>query len=414
MTIAPTRPALGGIFDVEIHAPCSHQSVKARLPHRFRSHFDHGGMTHGKLNFDQRGGGNRRDTPSGAESKPGLLREVLLDPYDIRVAILTGNGYDNSIYADLEFCSALAAASNAVYLEEIVPQDDALYATLRLNFNDPEGAVEEIERWAHHPRVAGIITCTASIETPGSRRYDPIFAAAAAAGLPIAYHTTQEGRALCPPPSSTGYPSRYVEYHSGLAASAIGHATSLITNGVFARHPKLRVLYLEGGISWALPLMWQLDADWKQFRQEVPGLVERPSDYLRNHLYFTTQPIEEPANGRDLMAVYEAVGLQKNIVWSSDFPHWDFDCPNRFLPSCFSAAQRRRIYGITRRRSMPNGCVFPRRWQHEGGGSPNRNRSRCTRGIRRGEPPHCAVWPNQHRGLQGRRCLPCGAQLLPS
>jgi len=343
MITTPIASKPGGIFDVEIHANSSHESVKQRLPERFRSHLDHGGMTHGKLNFDQRGGGNRRDTPAGADSDPVLLREVLLDRYDIRVAILTSNGYDNSIYADLEFCSALAAANNAVYLEEIVPQDDALYGTLRLNFNDPDAAVEEIEKWAGHPRVAGIITCTASIETPGSRRYDPIFAAAAEAGLPIAYHTTQEGRALCPPPSSAGYPSRYVEYHSGLAASAIGHAASLITNGVFARHPRLRVLYLEGGISWALPLMWQLDADWKRFRQEVPALVEPPSHYLRNNLYFTTQPIEEPTRGRDLLEVYEAIGLERNIVWSSDFPHWDFDCPQRFLPSCFSDAQRRRI-----------------------------------------------------------------------
>lgn len=343
MTIAPPPPSPGGIFDVEIHAHCPHRAVLQRLPQRFRPHFEQGGMSHGILNFDQRGGGNRRDTTPQALSDPALLREVLLDPHDIRVAILTGNGYDNSIYADLEFCSAVAAASNAVYIEEIVPVDDAFYATLRLNFNDPEAAVREIEKWAGHPRVASIITSTASIETPGSRRYDPIFAAAAEAGLPIAYHTTQEGRALCPPPSSAGYPSRYVEYHSGLAASAIGHATSLITNGVFARHPKLRVLYLEGGICWTLPLIWQLDADWKRFRKEVPALTELPSHYLRQHLYFTTQPIEEPANGRDLLAVYEAIGLERNIVWSSDFPHWDFDCPKRFLPSCFSPAQRRRI-----------------------------------------------------------------------
>lgn len=235
------------------------------------------------------------------------------------------------------------SAYNAALMETFIVQDPALYGTLRLNFNDPEAAVAQIERYADHLRVAGIVTCTASIETPGSRRYDPVFAAAAEAGLVIAYHTTQEGRALCSPPSSAGYPSRYVEYHSGLATSAIGHAASMITNGVFARHPKLRILYLEGGIAWTIPLMWQLDADWRRFRSEVPELVKPPSHYLREHIYFTTQPIEEPANGRDLLAAFEELGVDRNIVYSTDFPHWDFDPPDRFLPSCFPAAHRERI-----------------------------------------------------------------------
>jgi len=336
-------PSASGIFDVEIHAHCGRSNILNRLPARFRARFERGGAGHGTLNFDQRGGGNRKDTSAEAQWNPALLREVLLEPHDIRIAILTGTAYDTSIYADLDFCTAFAEASNAAYIEEVLPLDEAFQATLRLNFNDPEAAVREIAKWADHPRVAGIITSTASTETPGSRRYDPIFAAAAEANMVIAYHTTQEGRGLCPPPSSAGYPSRYVEYHSGLATSAIGHAASMVSNGVFARHPKLRILYLEGGISWALPLIWQLDADWRRFHQEVPELTELPSHYLREHLYFTTQPIEEPANGRDLLAVYESIGLERNIVWSSDFPHWDFDCPKRFLPSCFSDAHRRRI-----------------------------------------------------------------------
>jgi len=332
-----------GIFDVEIHAHVPNSTILTRLPQRFRPAYQAGGMAHGKLNFDQRGGGNRKDASAGAESDPAAIRRELLEPLGICRAILTGGNYDTSIYADLDLCSALAAAYNAALIEEFLPGDDAFLGTLRLNFNDPEAAVAEIERWADHPRVAGITTSTAGIETPGSRRYDPIFAAAAEAGFIISYHTTQEGRALCPPPSSAGYPSRYVEYHSGLATSAIGHAASLITNGVFARHPKLRVLYLEGGIAWALPLMWQLDADWRRFRSEVPELKERPSEYLRRHIHFTTQPIEEPDNGRDLLAVYKAIGVERNIVFSTDFPHWDFDHPDRFLPSCFSRAQRERI-----------------------------------------------------------------------
>lgn len=338
-----SRKTTPGIFDVEIHAAAPGSAIRERLPLRFRSRFDAGFLSHGTMNFDQRGGGNRTDVPPHGHARAGTIREELLDRHGIRLAVLTATRYDVSIYADFAYASAFASAYNAALIEEFLPQDDAFLATLRINFNDPEAAVREIERWAAHPRVAGIIASTASTETPGSRRYDPIFAAAAEAGLVISYHTTQEGRGLCSPPSSAGYPSRYIEYHSGLATSAIGHAASLVTNAVFARHPLLEVLYLEGGICWALPLIWMLDAEWRTLREEVPELREPPSHYLRNHIHFTTQPIEEPPDGRDLRAVYEQIGLERNIVFSSDYPHWDFDPPDRFLPSCFTAEERERI-----------------------------------------------------------------------
>jgi len=337
------KRTIPGIFDVEIHAEVPRSSVTVRLPARYRKRSEEGYLLHGLLNFDQRGGGTRRDVDDGAASSPEALRKSLLDPHGIRIALLTATDYEASIYPDLDFNNAFAAAYNQALIEEFVEQDDAMLGSLRLNFNDPDAAVREITRWADHPKVAAIISPTASIESPGSRRYDPVFAAAADAGLVLTYHTTSEGRSQTAAPSSAGYPSRYFEYHSALASSAIGHAASLITNGVFARHPALKVVYLEGGIAWALPLMWSLDADWKLFRDEVPDLKEAPSHYLKNHIYFTTQPIEEPGRGADLLTVFEQIGLERNIVYSTDFPHWDFDDPKHFLPGCFSQEQRDRI-----------------------------------------------------------------------
>lgn len=334
---------VSGIFDAEIHASVERSAMVARMPEKYRSRCMAGYHAHGYLNFDQRGGGYRRDVESMEAASPEGIRRSVLDRYSTRFALLTGTSYEASIYPDREYCNAFASAYNGALVEDFAEKDKALLASIQLNFNDPPAALREIARWADHPRVAAIITSTASTETPGSRRYDPIFAAAAEAGLVIAYHTTAEGRSLCPPPTSAGYPSRYIEYHSALATGAIGHASSLLTNGVFARYPDLRVLYLEGGIAWALPLMWMLDQDWRRFRDEVPDLKEPPSHYLRHHMYFTTQPIEEPERGDDLLAVYEQVGLDRNIVYSTDFPHWDFDDPEHFLPSCFSQAQRDRI-----------------------------------------------------------------------
>ncbi len=349
MTLGPpsaSRPPLAGIpgiFDAEIHAVVERSAMVARMPEKYRKRLVEGYHAHGFLNFDQRGGGLREDVEMMEAASPEGIRRSVLDRHSVRFALLTGTSYEASIYPDREYCNAFASAHNEALVEDFTEKDNAFLAAIQLNFNDPPAALREIARWADHPRVVAIITCAASTETPGSRRYDPVFAAAAEAGLVIAYHTTGEGRSLSPPPTSAGYPSRYIEYHSALATSSIGHAASLVTNGVFARYPDLRVLYLEGGIAWALPLMWQLDQDWRRFREEVPELTELPSHYLRQHIHFTTQPIEEPESGHDLLAVYEEVGLDRNIVYSTDFPHWDFDDPQHFLPSCFSLEQRERI-----------------------------------------------------------------------
>ena len=332
------------IFDAEIHAVVDWTRLYKRMPARYQSRIaTWTSPYHGMLNFDQRGGGYRTDFEDIAAASPESIREKLLTPLNIELAVLTATNYDYSIYPDLTFCSARATAYNATLMEDFVEKDDAFFGTLRINFNDPETAVPEIERYADNPRVIAVINTTAGIETPGSRRYDPIYQAIADAGLLLLLHTTAEGRAMCPPPNSAGYPSRYLEYHSALATSTIGHVASLVSNGVFVRHPRLKVLYLEGGVSWALPLMWAMDADWKRLREEVPELTELPSHYIRNHIFLTTQPIEEPPKGSDLQLVYEQIGLDRNIVYSTDFPHWDFDDPKHFLPSCFTPEQRKRI-----------------------------------------------------------------------
>lgn len=184
---------------------------------------------------------------------------------------------------------------------------------------------------------------SASILPLGHRSYHPVYEAAQACGLPVAAHTTNEGKGISPAPTCVGYPTRYLEFHSGLAANAIAQTASLVCEGVFAKFPNFKFLLMEGGISWMLPLMWQLDAHWKRLKNEVPLLREKPSEYLKRQFFYTTQPIEEPSSNRDLLSVYEQLGGETQILFSSDFPHWDFDNPFKILPGETAAPLKRRI-----------------------------------------------------------------------
>jgi predicted TIM-barrel fold metal-dependent hydrolase len=80
------------------------------------------------------------------------------------------------------------------------------------------------------------------------------------------------------------------------------------------------------------PLMWRLDHSWENLREHVPGLKERPSDIIRRHFAFTTQPLDDPEKPKFLVQVLEHLQMNDRVMFSSDYPHWDFDDPERVLP----------------------------------------------------------------------------------
>jgi predicted TIM-barrel fold metal-dependent hydrolase len=124
----------------------------------------------------------------------------------------------------------------------------------------------------------------------------------------------------------------------------MAHATSFICEGVFVKYPDLRLILLEGGISWIPPLLWRLDADWKLLRDEVPHLTELPSTYFRRNVRLSSQPIEEPESVDQLLETWALVDAEHTVMFSSDYPHWDSDDPYAALPAEMPASWKRRIY----------------------------------------------------------------------
>ena len=120
---------------------------------------------------------------------------------------------------------------------------------------------------------------------------------------------------------------------------------SMVLEGVFERYPRVHVVLVEGGFAWGPSLGWRLDRLWSRMRDEVPHAKRPPSEYMRQNLYFTTQPMEEPEQPDDLLLTFEQIGWDR-VVFSTDYPHWDFDdprhafkvhrCRRRFQAACCS------------------------------------------------------------------------------
>jgi len=128
-----------------------------------------------------------------------------------------------------------------------------------------------------------------------------------------------------------------------MATAFADQLTSLVCEGVFERYPELRIVLIEGGIAWLAPLMWRLDRAFHLLRAEAPSLAHEPSELIREHVWLTTQPIDEPPRAEDFAALLEDLGMNDRVMFATDYPHWDFDAPDRALPTGLDHGVRERI-----------------------------------------------------------------------
>ena len=117
----------------------------------------------------------------------------------------------------------------------------------------------------------------------------------------------------------------------------------MILEGVFDAFPRLKVVLIERGFAWAPQLAWRLDAHWTKMRSKVPDLKRRPSEYMKSNLRFATQPVEEPEHPNDLRQVFDWVGWDR-LVYSSDYPHWDFDDPHLAFKFQMTESEKRMLF----------------------------------------------------------------------
>jgi predicted TIM-barrel fold metal-dependent hydrolase len=292
----------------------------------------------GRAFFDNPVHGSRLDSrpPSSAPpgSDPDFLRRQLIDEYGVAYAVLLPRAFCN-LHPDPDFGTAIAAAYNewlaATWLSKY-NLDGVFKGSITVAHQDPPAAVREIERWAGHPHFVQVMTDSGARAPFGQRQYYPIYAACEKYGLPLAIHPGTDGMGINIQPSP-GYPTHYIEWHTCLSLGFQAHLVSLLTEGVFERFPGFRVVLTEGGVAWLPALMWRLDAEWKALRSEVPWVKKRPSDYLRDHVRLSSQPLERPEDDTHLWAMFEMMDAEHLLMFASDYPHWDFDSPTHAFPT---------------------------------------------------------------------------------
>jgi predicted TIM-barrel fold metal-dependent hydrolase len=339
------------IVDCDIHpAYRTPRDLFPFLPARWREHMATFGEhlrqgLSGQLAWPRMMASGMRVDAFPEQGPPGcdlaLMRKQHLDANGVEYGMLMQLSKGGMEERNLDFAAALSHAVNDWQLAAWVEPEPRLRAGIVVPQEDAAFAVSEIEHRADDARFSQILISPRSSDPLGHRRYWPIYAAAQAANRPIALHV--QGFSGGHASTGSGWPTYYMQEHYAASSGMQNTLTSLVLEGVFERFPKLKVVLIEGGFAWAPALCWRMDKHWQRMRAETPEVKRPPSEYVREHCWFTTQPIEEPDDPQHLAEIIDWIGWDR-VMFSTDYPHWDFDDPQHVLKFQPSEEQKRKLF----------------------------------------------------------------------
>jgi predicted TIM-barrel fold metal-dependent hydrolase len=235
----------------------------------------------------------------------------------------------------------LSSALNNYLVDHWLGADRRFKLAIGVTPKDPLAAAAEIRRLADNEQVVAVYLPTMNILF-GNHYFHPIYEAAQEYGLPIFSHVgAGEGDFSGAAPMPGGQPSHFAERRSTFATVAQANVSSLVFEGTFETFPRLKFAFVEWGFAWAPPLMWAMDARWRGLRPDTPWVKRPPSEYVLDHIRWTTQPLDEPESQDHLRAVLDMIHADRTILFSTDYPHWDNEFPDRVLRGLTPELQQR-------------------------------------------------------------------------
>ncbi len=331
------RKRISGIIDCDVHhQQSSPEDLFPYLPRHFVQNIKDFGMMMPDLGYTNIPGRGARDDlwvgqTINPASQPSVCIEKHLDPYDIAIAVLTGGPYGTAIHPDADYAAAVCHAFNEWTSDVWLTQDPRFRASIHIAPQDPTLAIAEIEQRVRDPRFIQVLFSAGARLPFGNRFYHPIYAACERNQLPVCVHFGFEGAGISGPPTAAGYPSYYLEMRMARPQIAMAHLTSLICEGVFEKFPGLRFLFIEHDFFWVPGLLWHMDADWKSLRDYTPWIKRLPSEYVREHVRFGSQPMPNVPTKQDLDTMLRWLHAEDVLLFASDYPHFDWDEPSHFL-----------------------------------------------------------------------------------
>jgi uncharacterized protein len=237
---------------------------------------------------------------------------------------------------------AVVTAYMEYMLENFLGKYPEISTPLVVPTNSPSASAEMIDRLGSEKGVSGVMICANSRQLAGSEDWNPIYEAAQSKDLPVCFHAGRE--------MSTFDRIPFLGAHAlGLPFGLVRQLTSLLLSGVHIRFKKVKFVFIEGGVTWIPWLMHRLDDDFVKRSLEAPMLSKLPSEYMKE-FYYSSQPLEQ-AHIEELEPIFKMCNFENNLMYASDYPHWDFDAPSVIYDLPFlSETAKKKIMGDNARK----------------------------------------------------------------
>ena len=272
--------------------------------------------------------GNKAPASYPTTGVPGSDPEMLAARPGSRLVL----GYDEGLLASgfsYHYLSRAAVrAANDWTIDRWLDRDPRFNALVLVSSGMPEEAAQEIRRVGRHERMVGVALGANGLGLPfGHPAYHPIYEAAAELRLPLVMQVGSDAMTdQISPPVAGGMPATYSEYRVLGGQPMMTHAVSLITEGVFDRHPGLQVLMFGGGVAWLPGYLWRMDWWWKTDRLEAPWMQEPASEYFMKHIRIATYAWEWPREPQRLIRALNTIsGCEDLFLFASGWPNADYE-----------------------------------------------------------------------------------------
>ena len=196
------------------------------------------------------------------------------------------------------------------------------YTQLALPLSDPDASLRQVEKFGGCKGVTGFMVTTVRTLPVHDNSLMKVYRAIEERGLSLAFHSGPNWGE----PVFRGC-NRFISVHAlGFSFYNILHCTNWVINGMGERFPKLPVIWIEAGLAWIPFLMQRLDHEYMMRPSEAPLLKKKPSDYMRD-MFYSTQPMEIQ-DMEALETTFRMMNAETQLLYASDYPHWDFDLPS--------------------------------------------------------------------------------------
>jgi predicted TIM-barrel fold metal-dependent hydrolase len=288
--------------------------------------------------------------PCRPEFKDRDTRLRVMDDQGLHAALIHGtlvNAIEHRMKERADLLHATLHAYNQ-WMEEDwgFAHQERIYGVPMLSLVDVDRACVELE-WCLVRGARAVAIRPAPVyghptsRSPGKPEFDAFWARVNEAGIFAVLHVTD-----------SGYGDHAADWDAGSELTPFAPSpfrqmivrerpiydavANLIVDGLFWRHPRLRVASIENGSEWVPALLRKLD---KVYRQMPDAFHEDPRETFRRHVWVV------PEYGEDMRWLADAIGVE-HVLFGSDFPHAEgYAAPLEWVEELdkFDADETRRI-----------------------------------------------------------------------